>query len=64
MHLAIIKVFYYQLMHNTVLFIGVLKFTVKQFQHVSVRSPSSRSVLCELAKVTVLKHLVKIHHLG
>jgi len=63
-HLAIIKVFYYQLMHNRIVFRVVLKFTLKQLRRVSVRSPSSGSILCELAKFTVLKHLVKIHHCG
>ena len=61
-----IKVFYYQLMHKRIVFQRVLKFTLKlqQLQHVSVRSPSPGSVLCELAKFTVLQHLVKIHHCG
>ena len=34
---------------------GVLKFTLKQLQHVSVYSPSSGGALYELAKVTVVK---------
>jgi hypothetical protein len=33
----------------------ILKFTLKQLLHVSVQSPSSGSVLFELAKVTVIK---------
>jgi len=33
----------------------LLKFTLKQLQHVSVQSPSSGSVLFELSKVTVVK---------
>jgi len=33
----------------------ILKFTLKQFLHVSVQSPSSGSVLFELAKVIVIK---------
>ena len=33
----------------------ILKFTLKQLQHVSVQSPSSGSVLFKLAKVTVVK---------
>jgi len=35
----------------------ILKFTLKQLQHVSVRSPSSGSELFELAKVIVVKTL-------
>jgi len=38
----------------------VLKFTLKQLQHVLVQSPSSGSVLFELAEVIV----IKIHHCG
>jgi len=34
---------------------GVLKFTLKQLQHISVETPSSGSALFELAKVTVVK---------
>jgi len=33
----------------------ILKFTLKQLLHVSVQSPSSGSVLFELAKVIVVK---------
>jgi hypothetical protein len=33
----------------------MLKFTLKQLLHVSVQSPSSGSILFELAKVTVIK---------
>ena len=33
----------------------ILKFILKQFLHVSVQSPSSGSVLFELAKVIVIK---------
>jgi hypothetical protein len=33
----------------------ILKFTLKQLLHVSVQSPSSGSILFELAKVTVVK---------
>jgi len=66
MHLAIINVFYYQLMHKRIVFEGVLKFTLKftteQPQHVPVWSPSSGSVLCELAKVRVLKFTLKQPH--
>ena len=34
---------------------GVLKFTLKMIQHVSVQSLSSGSALFELAKVTVIE---------
>ena len=33
----------------------ILKFTLKQLLHVSVQSPSSGSVIFELAKVIVIK---------
>ena len=58
------KSFYYQLMHKKIVFKGILKFTLKQLQHVSLWSPSSGRVLCELAKVTVLNQLVKIRQCG
>jgi len=35
-HLEIIKVFFHQLMHKRITLKGVLKFTLKQLQHVSV----------------------------
>ena len=47
--------FFHQLMHKRTALKGVLKFTLKQLQHVSVQSPSSGSALFELAKVTVVK---------
>jgi len=47
--------FFHQLMHKRIALKGVLKFTFKQVQHVSVQSPSSRSALFELTKVTVVK---------
>jgi hypothetical protein len=47
--------FYYQLMHKRTALKGVLKFTLKQLQHVSVQTPSSGRALFELAKVTVVK---------
>jgi len=47
--------FYYQLMHKSIALKGVLKFTLKQLQHVSVYSPSLGSALYKLAKVTILK---------
>ena len=55
MQLYVIKVFIYQLMHNRGAFKRILKFTLKQLLHVSVQSPSSGSVLFELAKVIVIK---------
>ena len=95
LHPAVIKVFYYQLMHKRIVFIGVLTLTVPTWriwwdpnnarkwqmgfnsafkgltftlklhlEHVSVWSPSSGSVQCELAKVTMLKRLVKIYRCG
>jgi hypothetical protein len=36
-------------------FKGILKFALKQLLHVSVQSPSSGSVIFELAKVRVIK---------
>ena len=33
----------------------ILKFTLKQLRHISVQSPSSGSVLVDLAKVIVVK---------
>jgi hypothetical protein len=42
-------------MHKRITLKGVLKFTLKQLQHVSVQTPSSGSALFELAKVTVVK---------
>ena len=48
--------FIYQLTHNRVaLKEYYVKFTLKQLLHVSVQSPSSGSVLFELAKVIVIK---------
>jgi hypothetical protein len=42
-------------MHKRIALKGVLKFTLKQLQHVSVYSPSSGSALFELALVTVVE---------
>jgi len=42
-------------MHKKITLKRVLKFTLKQVQHVSVQTPSSGSALFELAKVTVVK---------
>jgi len=65
-HPAISKVFHYQLMHKPIVFKGVLNFTLtlQQLQHVSVWSPSSGVVLCELANGRALKRLVKIQQCG
>jgi hypothetical protein len=40
----------------------MIKFTLEQLLHVSAQSPSSGSILFELAKVIVFKITVKIHH--
>jgi len=42
-------------MHKRIALKRILKFTLKQLQHVSVQSPSSGSALFELAEVTVVK---------
>jgi len=42
-------------MHKKIALKGILKFTLKQLLHVSVQSPSSGSVLFELAKLIVIK---------
>jgi len=47
--------FFHQLMHNRIALKGVLKFTSKQLQHVSLQPPSSGRALFEFAKVTVVK---------
>jgi hypothetical protein len=52
-HLDIIKVF--TTTDAQVFLRGVLKFTLKQLQHVSMLSPSSESALFELAKITFIK---------
>jgi hypothetical protein len=56
--LDIIKVFYLPLMHKRIALKRILKFTLKQLLHVSVQSPSSGSVLFELAKVIVAKIII------
>jgi hypothetical protein len=47
-------------MHKRIALKAIIKFTLnwilKQLRHVSVQSPSSGSVLYELAKVTVVKN--------
>jgi len=53
--ILILSKFRYQLMHKRNALKGVLEFTLKMLQHVSVYSPSSGSVPFELAKVTVVK---------
>jgi hypothetical protein len=55
MHLDIIKVFYLPTDAQYSCFKRILKFTLKQLLHVAVQSPSSGSVLFELAKVIVIK---------
>jgi hypothetical protein len=45
-------------MHKRVA-LKILKFTLKQLRHVSAQSPSSGSVLFELAKVTAVKIMLK-----
>jgi len=42
-------------MHKRSALKRILKFTIKQLQHVSVQLPSSGSAIFELAKVTVVK---------
>jgi len=53
--LILSKLFIYQLMRKRIALKRILKFTLKLLQHVSAQSPSSRSALFELAKVTVVK---------
>jgi len=55
MHLDTIKVFYLPTDTQKSCFKRILKFTLTQLLHVSVQSPSSGSVLFELAKVIVIK---------
>jgi len=52
---ANIKVFYLPTDAQYSCFKRILKFTLKQLLHVSFQSPSSGSVLFELAKVIVVK---------
>ena len=54
-HLDTIRVFYLPTDAQESCFKRILKFTLKQLLHVSVQSPSSGSVLFELAKVIVIK---------
>jgi len=55
LHLDSIKIFYLPNDAQYSWFKRILKFTLKLFLHVSVQSPSSGSVLFELAKDTVIK---------
>jgi hypothetical protein len=50
---CITKVFYLSTGAQESCFKRILKFTLKQFLHVSVQSPSSGSLLFELAKVSL-----------
>jgi len=50
-----IKVFYLPTDAQESCFKRILKFTLKQLLHVSVQSPSSESVIFELAKVIIIK---------
>jgi hypothetical protein len=54
-HLDTIKVVYLPTDAQWICFKRILKFTLKQHLHVSHQSPSSGSVLFELAKVIVIK---------
>jgi hypothetical protein len=63
MHLDFIKLLLQTDAQETC-FKGVLKFTLKHLQHISVQSPSSGSALYELAKVIMLKQSIKIHWCG
>ena len=51
----VISKFYLPTDAQNICFKIILKFTLKQLLHVSVQSPSSGSVLFELAKVIVIK---------
>jgi len=42
-------------MHKKIALKRILRFTLKQFLHVTVQSPSSGSALFDPAKVTVVK---------
>ena len=53
--ILILSKFYYKLMHKRIAVKGVLKFTLKRLQRVSVQSPSSGSAPFVLAKVTFVK---------
>jgi hypothetical protein len=53
-NIRVSKCFIYQLMHKRTALKRILKFTLKQLLHISVQSPSSGSVLFELAKVTAV----------
>jgi hypothetical protein len=53
--LILTKFFIYKLMHKRIALKRILKFALKLLPHVSVQSPSSGSVLFEIAKVIVVK---------
>ena len=55
MYLDTIKLLYLPTDAQQSCFKRILKFTLKQLLHVSVQSPSSGSVLFELAKLIVIK---------
>ena len=55
MYLEAIKDFYLPTDAQEICSKRIFKFTLKQLLHVSVQSPSSGSVLFELAKVIVIK---------
>jgi hypothetical protein len=59
-HLDTIKVFYLPTDAQESCFKRILKFTLKQLLHVSVQSPSSGSVLFELAEVMVIKIITDV----
>jgi hypothetical protein len=54
-HLDAFKIFYLPTDAQQSCFKRILKFTLKQLLHVSVQSPSSGSILFELAKIIVIK---------
>jgi len=49
------KFFIYQLMHKRIALKRIFKFTLKQFLHVLLQSPSSGSALFEIANVIFVK---------
>jgi hypothetical protein len=55
LNIECVKFFYLPTDAQQSCFKRILKFTLKQLLHVSVQSPSSGSVLFELAKVIVIK---------
>jgi len=56
-----------QLMHNRIALKEYYKLTLKHLLHVSVQSPSSGSLLFELAKVQIIRSLImviELKHVG